>query len=212
MQYYIQLNFSEYVNPPIIYNLSFLSIKNEFTYKLIIKMYLGNYTVKDNIILFPDSNMQLLSEIENIPYKHILLVYEKSIDVIFLHESCNVTFDTTTISFSNCKSVRVELHFDYDKIIKMWKDIEILESLFEINIQTENIIIVGKLHIRINYKYNTFEFDNPINNPFIFRILPNIILNIDGLIDFIRLNFPEFIKPLMIKSTIMRIYSHQDNS
>jgi len=49
-------------------------------------MYLENYTIKDNIISFPYSNMQLLSEIKNISYKHILLVYEKSINVIILHE------------------------------------------------------------------------------------------------------------------------------
>ena len=172
-------------------------------------MYLGNYTIKDNIISFPDSNMQLLSKIGNIPHKHILSVYKKYIGVIFLHESCNVTF-ATAISFSNCKFARVIWPYDYNKIIKMWEDIEILESLFE-NIQTENIII-GGLHIRINYGHSTFIFDNPFENPFIFRILPSIKLNIDELIDYIRRNFPECIKPPMIKSTIPKIYSHQDNS
>jgi hypothetical protein len=165
-------------------------------------MYLGNYTIKDNIISFSYSNMQLLSEIENIPYKHILLVYEKSIDVIFLHESCNVTFNTTTISFSNCKSVRVELHFDYDKIIKIWKDIEILESLFKTNIQKENAIIIGSIYIVIHYKTNTFAFNHILYTE----------LNIDQLIDFIRLNFSEFVKTPMIKSAMTRIDSHQDNS
>jgi hypothetical protein len=42
-------------------------------------MYLGNYTIKDNIISFSWSNMQLLSEIENILYKHILIVSENLI-------------------------------------------------------------------------------------------------------------------------------------
>jgi hypothetical protein len=187
---------------------SFLSIKNEFLYNLIITMiHIGYYTIKDNIISYPDSNMQLLSEIRNIPHRHILIVYEKYIDIIFLHESCNVTFGTSTISFSNCKSAGVRLPDDYgygydydyayDIIIKMWKDIELLESLFEIDIQKDYSIVVGKISIVINYISGKFMLNNPVD-----VWLPGFILNIDELIDYIRLNFPEVVKPLMIKGII----------
>jgi len=170
-------------------------------------IHIGYYTIKDNIISYPDSNMQLLSKIRNIPYKHILLVYEKYIRVIFLHESCNITFGTSTISFSNCKFAGVRLPDDYgygynydyayDIIIKMWKDIELLESLFEIDIQKDYSIAVGKLSIVINYISGEFMLDNPTDARF-----PGFALNIDELIDYIRLNFPEVVKPLMIKSAI----------
>jgi hypothetical protein len=157
-------------------------------------MYLGNYTIKDNIITFPWSNMQLLSEIENIPYKHILIVYYKYVRVLVLHESCDVVkFDTCTIEFSNYKYALLTIPYNYDNIIKTWKDIEILESLFEINIQ-ENIIEAGKLRILINYESNTFTF--------MIGFILYSEFNIDKLIDYIRLNFPEYIKPPMIKSII----------
>ena len=168
-------------------------------------LHIGYYTIKDNIISFPDSNMQLLSKIRNIPLKHILLVHDKYISVIFLHESCNVTFGTTTISFSNCKSAGIRLFDDYDydynhvydTIIKMWKDIELLESLFEIDIQKYYSIAVGKLSIMTNYISGKFMLYNPVD-----EWIPCLSLNIDELIDYIRLNFPEFVKPLMIKSAI----------
>ncbi len=166
-------------------------------------LHIGYYTIKDNIISFPDSNMQLLSKIRNIPHKHILLVYKKYISVIFLHESCNVTFGTTTISFSNCKSAGIRLPDDYDynhvydTIIKMWKDIELLESLFEIDIQKAYSIAVGKLSITANYISGKFMLYNPVD-----VWIPCFSLNIDELIDYIRLNFPEFVKPPKIKSVI----------
>ena len=168
-------------------------------------LHIGYYTIKDNIISFPDSNMQLLSKIRNIPHKHILIVYEKHISVILLHESCNVIFGTTTISFSNCKSAGFRLFDDYgydynhvyDTIIKMWKDIELLESLFEIDIQKAYSIEVGKLSITANYISGKFMLYNPVD-----VWIPCFSLNIDELIDYIRLKFPEFVKPLMIKSAI----------
>jgi len=149
-------------------------------------MYLENYTIKDNIISFPYSNMQLLSEIKNISYKHILLVYEKSINVIILHESCNIILERYEIKFSNCKSAMIKGPlYNYDKIIKMWKDIDVLESLVEINIQQENAIIVGNLYVIINYDSGTFIFNNPFKN----TTFLDIELNKDELIIF-DLTFP----------------------
>ncbi len=79
----------------------------------------------------------------------------------------------------------------------MWKDIELLESLFEVDIQKDYSIAVGKLSITTNYVSGEFMLYNPVDVWF-----PGFSLNIDELIDYIRLNFPEFVKPLMIKGII----------